>query len=356
MRGSIETRQRSGGIVYRARISVLRDGDRVWVSQTFRRKRDAEAWLADRIAEENTGGTVVPSALTVGDAVRRWLAVEAPSQVRPGTLEDYERTLRVHVLPHWEQVRLSDLSSSAVQQWQQRLAAKSGSRTVAAAHDRFRQVLDAAVRWGDLRVNPVRSVKRPRITTTVPEPWTAAEARLFLTATAASPWHSLWAVALATGLRLGELLGLAWEQVDLERGALEVVQQVQIVGNRVEVVAPKTKAARRTVRLSPEVVRVLAEVERTGPWVWSAAGGVPTRPTTVHRAWDRAIERSGVRRIRIHDMRHTHATLLLAAGVSVPVVAQRLGHANPSITLSTYAHALPDGQESAAAWVEEHLF
>ncbi len=367
MRGSIEQRHRTSGTVYKARVSVVRNGERVWMTKSFSRKREAESWISARLAEEHKGELVLPSASTVGDIIERWLLTEASKQVRPGTLEDYERTVRLHLLPFWQTVRLEAVSAAAVQQWQQGALAACGTRTQAAAFDRLRQALDAAVRWGELRTNPVRSVKRPTVRREVAEPWDGSESRAFLAATAASRWHSLWHTALSTGLRLGELLGLTWEQVDFEGGTITVVQQVQVVRSELVVTVPKTKAARRTVRLTEESLAVLTQqrkewvrqklraADESGTWVWMAAGGGPVRPTTVNRAWQAALKQAGARRIRFHDLRHTHATLLLAAGVSVPVVAQRLGHASPAITLSTYAHALPDGQEQATRAVGQVL-
>lgn len=360
MQGSIEVRKGSRGVSYRARVSVVRNGERVWVSRTFSRKREAAAWLAEHVNDEHHGGLVLPDPTTVGELMARWLLAEVRPTVRDSTLEDYEGTVRLHVLPTWGNTRLVDVSAAGVQRWLEQGLADRSPRVKAAAHDRLRQAFDAAVRWGLVKSNPVRSVRRPRVEYEIQDPWTADEVRAFLTATDGSAWHHLWLVALGTGMRLGELLGLTWDNVNLEAGTISVGQQVQVVRNRLVVAPLKTKAARRTVRIDDTVIAALGQrrkewvAERLrrgdewGDWVWTCDTGGPTRPTSVHRAWKQALKTSKARGIRFHDLRHTHATLLLAAGVSIPVVAQRLGHANAAITMGTYAHALPDGQERAA--------
>lgn len=177
-------------------------------------------------------------------------------------------------------------------------------------------------------------------------------------------------LALLTGLRRGELLGLRWQDVDLEQGAIHVQQTAQrIHGQGIVFRHPKTRLSRRSVALSPDAVGVLrkhrrAQAERrllAGPayhdhdLVFATGLGTPLEPGNVRRDWLRIVKAADLEGLRLHDLRHAHATLMLRAGVHPKVVTERLGHASVNITLDTYSHVLPGLQEAAAAAIDRAL-
>jgi integrase len=200
--------------------------------------------------------------------------------------------------------------------------------------------------------------------------WTAEQLRAFLKATADDRLHPLWHVLAMTGMRRGEALGLKWDDVDLEAGRLSVRRALIPSGREVVVSEPKTARGRRSIALDPETVAVLkgqaarqlaAQADWQEGWidsgyVFTTENGEPLNPEDVTRYFRQAVKKSMLPKIRLHDLRHTHATLALQAGVHPKVVSERLGHANVSITLDTYSHAIPAMQEEAAALIAGLVF
>jgi integrase len=192
--------------------------------------------------------------------------------------------------------------------------------------------------------------------------WTADELRAFLAASAQHPLFPLYRLAASTGMRRGEILGLRWKDVDLERRRLTVRQQLSRQGEAVSFGQPKTKAGRRSIALDPatiNVLRALREARKVivGQFgaayqphdlVFARADGSPHDPDSVSHTFDRLVRAAGLPAIRLHDLRHTHATLALQAGVHPKVVQERLGHSSISVTLDLYSHAVPALEEDAA--------
>lgn len=185
----------------------------------------------------------------------------------------------------------------------------------------------------------------------------------FLDAARETSYYVFFSSLLYTGLRRGELLALEWRNVDLDGGQLYVIETAyELSDGRYIVKEPKTSHSRRTVALPPSLISLLREyhadqillrlqLEETldsDDFVFSRADGSPLAPNAVTLAFKRIIRKAGLKQIRVHDLRHTHATLMLKAGVHPKIVSERLGHANIGITLDTYSHVLPGLQEAAA--------
>jgi integrase len=194
--------------------------------------------------------------------------------------------------------------------------------------------------------------------------WSGAELSRFLEYVTSDRLYAAYSLAAFTGLRRGEVLGLRWRDVDLDRGSLSVSQTLIIVNYAMRFSAPKTGAGRRAVALDASTVEILRShrvrqlEERTNlglAWpspddlLFTAIDGQPLHPGQFSDRFDRLVKGAGVPRIRFHDLRHTHATLMLTAGVHPKVVQERLGHANITVTLQTYSHVLPAMQEEAVS-------
>ena len=197
--------------------------------------------------------------------------------------------------------------------------------------------------------------------------WSGAQLAAFLEATSDDRLHGLWHLLALTGMRRGEALGLRWEDVDLEAGRLSVRRALIPNGKTVVVSEPKTARGRRVVALDPGTVNVLKaqaarqlqeqpewdEASSDSGYVFTKEDGTPYHPEVVSRFFRQAVKRAMLPEIRLHDLRHTNATLALRAGIHPKVVSERLGHATVSITLDTYSHAIPAMQEEAAARIAE---
>ena len=195
--------------------------------------------------------------------------------------------------------------------------------------------------------------------------WSASQLRTFLDHVRDDRWHPVWLLASTTGARRGELLGARWSDLDPDAGRWTVSQARTIAGHRESVGAPKTTAGVRTVALDPTTAatlrgwrrRQLAERLAIGPaWpdvdlAFLEADGTAPKPETISRRFARLVTDTELPRIRLHDLRHTHATIALCSGVPPHVVSRRLGHANITVTLGLYAHLLPGADEQAAATV-----
>jgi integrase len=198
--------------------------------------------------------------------------------------------------------------------------------------------------------------------------WDAAELRHFLDVTATHRHHVLFTVAARTGMRRGEVLALRWHDIDFDRSTITIRRSLAEVGWDLQFTDVKTRTARRTINVSRQALDALRRhrdaAEKAAAdsgdafdakgLVFAGPDGGPIHPEYVTRAFDRLVARHGMPRIRFHDLRHTHATLLLRAGVPLKVVSERLGHASPGFTLNVYQHVLP-GMQAEAAEVFERL-
>lgn len=363
MSGSIQKRTGATGPAYRARVEYPPDpitGKRRQRSETFRTKREAEKALTRWMAEIDRGTALEPDKTTVGELLDRWLANEAPKTTRATTLVGYEITIRVHLKPALGGILVQKLTVDQVEAFYRELSTRRASITVKHCHLRLSAALNLAVRWG-LATRNICTIASPgKVTYKKPSVWTDSEQRKFLAEAADDGLHPFWQLALGSGLRRGELLGLRWKDVNWERSTIHVQQEVVAYKGVPIIQEPKTPESRRTVRLTAAVMAELMNyrarwVERrlaASEWtdldlVFCTASGRAINPSHVRRSFDRIILRAGVPEITIHDMRHTHAVSLLKEGTPVKIVSERLGHKDISTTLNVYAAALPDMQDVA---------
>jgi len=200
--------------------------------------------------------------------------------------------------------------------------------------------------------------------------WTKEQLKKFLESVAEERLSPLWHTIAMTGMRRGEAIGLRWSDVDLENGRLSVRRALIPSGREVIVSEPKTIKGRRVIAIDPGTIEVLKaqaarQLDEQKEWddawvetglVFTQENGAALDPETVTRYFRQAVKRSMLPAIRLHDLRHTHATLALQAGIHPKVVSERLGHATISITLDTYSHAVPAMQEEAAALIAGLVF
>ncbi len=360
----IYKRKGEHGTHYLVRVEYPPDpttGKRRRRSKTCRTLKEAKIERAKWQTEIDRGTALEPSKTTVAELIDRWLADVAAHNVKPSTLEDYAGTINKHITPALGSVAIQKLTIDQVQTfYAAKLRDGTSPRTVQLCHLRLSQALKQGVQWGLLPRNVAGFVKPPRVTYKRDDVWSVDEGRTFLATAEDDSLHPFWLLALKTGMRRGELLGLRWRDLDLDRAMAHVRQSVIVYAGAPHIQTPKTATAQRAVKLSPDVVAALrdhrtawaarklaaAEWQETDLIFCTRTGG-PLNPNNIARAHEVIVKRSGVRRIRFHDLRHTHATWLLQSGQPVKVVSERLGHARVSITLDTYAAVLPDMQDRA---------
>ena len=336
-------------------------------------KRDAERALAEALHQRDTGIDVSPGKLTVADYLRRWLRDYAAQSVAASTLERYTGIVEHHLIPALGSLRLRDLRPAHIQATYGRALAAGGRvdgaagglspRTVLHHHRLLREALGHAVRWQLIARNPADAVTAPRPGRAEMRVLDSEQAGQLLEVAAGTPYYALIYLALATGARVGELLGLRWQDIDLDRRTLHITRSARrFAGQGVIFQETKTHRSRRPVALSPEMVALLREHRRSqaeqrlavGPaysdrgLVFASPTGQPVDGSNLRRAFRRILSDAGLPRLRFHDLRHTAATLMLRSGAHPKVVSERLGHATVSLTLDTYSHVLPDLQRDAA--------
>jgi integrase len=259
------------------------------------------------------------------------------TRLRPGTWVEYRRKAETHLIPTIGQVPLQQLTTAMLNAlYRQLLDRGVGPRTVQYVHATIRKALNDAVRWGLLVRNPAHHAAAPRPHRPELRTWTADQLRGFPASVRSDRLYAAWRLAALTGMRRGEVLGLRWADLDLEGGWLSVRQTLVVVDNQPRVSEPKTARGRRRIALDAETVAALrahhtaqaAERLAAGPsWlnsdlVFTRPDGAPLHPEYVRRVFDRLLQRAGLPRIHLHDLRHTHATLALQAGVHPKVVSE----------------------------------
>ncbi len=370
MRGSM--RQRSEGS-WELRVFVGRDpltGRRKYLTKTVRGgKREAQRALAALVA--GPAPVVSAATMTVGQMLEQWFE-QAEGSLSPSTADHARTILDAHLLPHIGETPLRKLTTAKVDALYRHLSQRGGRggkplapATVRRTHNVFHRALGQAVRWGWLAVNPAASASPPRLPARDIRPPSPEQVRLlFARAAEENPAFAVFLqLAAATGARRGELVALRWTDVNLgtgivtiARGAVKgkdglVIKDTKTHGTRRVALDQGTVAVLTAHRQAAEsVARACETVLPDDAYVFSdaPAGRSSWRPWVVTQAFARLAERAGMPEVRLHDLRHFVATRLLSNGVDVRTVAGRLGHKNPNVTLSVYAHFLPEADREAA--------
>jgi integrase len=309
--------------------------------------------------------------MSVGEYLDQWLRDYAAIHVAPRTRERYTEICRLNIIPSLGFLPLTRLEPQHIQDFYSR-ALKEGRkdgkgglspRSVYHIHRILFEALKHAVKRGLLMRNPAEAVDPPRPGHREMTALTAEQLARFLEAARETPYHILFYIAAYTGLRRSELLALQWQDIDLNLAVLSVLRTLHRLKSGEYVFGePKSRRSRRQVDLSPSVAILLRkhreEQEATfsllgmpltdSDLVFSGLDGQPISPDAVTKAFQRLSQRLGFRKLRFHDLRHTHATLLLQQGVHPKIVSERLGHSSVAITLDTYSHVLPGLQRAAA--------
>ncbi len=335
------------------------------------RKEVQERLLA--VQQEAKAGVVAPQQApkTIEEFLRFWLDDVAKHNVRFGTWEHYDLCVR-RVLPHIGKLKLSALGHAELQSLWARLKEKGlSSRSVAHCRSVLHNAFRLAVEWKYVSHNPVDYAPAPRVKRREMKTLSAGQVRTLITTTKGTRWHALWVMLVTTGLRLGEVTGLRWDDVDLERGRAVIQRGVRRQkGQGLLFVEAKSESSTRTVHLTPAAIAALKEHRQLLATLRSSAGesweerdllfpsltGGLVDPSRVNNAFHIALHKAGLPRVCPHDLRHTTATLLLEQGVNPKVVQDLLGHSTINITLDIYSHVTPRMQEDATQAMQQLLF
>src|SRR5215204_3861141 len=365
--GSI-TRRRNGG--WSAQYTVHTAEGRKRKTLYGKTRQEVAAKLARALSDREGGLIFDAEGLKLGEYLGRWLEDSVKGTVRSTTYERYEQISRTHIVPMLGSVKLKALSPTHVRGLYKEKLESLSPRTVQYIHVTLHKALKQAVSDGLIPRNVTEAVKPPQIRQEEIRPLMPEQVNALLSAARGDRLEALYVLAIHTGLRQGELLGLKWEDVDLEGGTLQVRRTLTTAKGGPVLSTPKTKGSRRTVKLTQSAIealrshlqRQLGEIDRAGSlWeenglIFASEKGEPLdRRGTVKYQFKKLLKCAGLPDIRFHDLRHTCATLLLGRNVNPKIVSEMLGHASIAITLDTYSHVLPNMQNEAAKAMEDAL-
>lgn len=353
----------------------------------YRRARTKKELLDKfkKLHDTHQSGLPLSGAPTVSEWLDHWLVHIAPNRVRPRTLESYADLVRVHITPALGKHRLDRLRPDHIEAaWASLTTARKvagkeirvplAPSTVLRCHRVLARALVVATHRGLIAVPATSRMDAPTAPSKEQTPLTATEARAVLAAAAEERLAARWTVCLSLGIRQGEALGLKWTDVDWDRRVLTVQRKLErIKGVGLVLSPPKTKKSIRRIRLPAQLVDALREHQQLqrhermaagplwhrGPFdglIFTTEIGTPIDRHNDRRSWIRLLQKAGVSAVRLHDGRHTAATLLLEQGVPARVVMEILGHASSRITLDVYSHVTDDLSDEAAAAMERALW
>lgn len=329
----------------------------------FRTQKEARSHLNGIMDKVDTGAWKPDAKLTVKQLLEdHWLPAKRLSGRRVGTIDHYENVVDHWLVPNLGAIPAASLTPAHVQALVAKLATTKtakgrnglSARSLQMAVGTLKSAYKWAVKTGLLSRDPIAGVDRPTVGEQPSDSWTVAEARAFLSATNGKRLGFAWALLLTRGLRRGDLCGLRWPEIDLDAGRASITATRIVVAGAALDSAPKTRRGVRTIPLDANLVGLLrthwarqaaeklaaGEAYQDGGWLVADELGRPYHPSTISAWFEDEVTAGGLRRIRLHDTRHTAASLMLADGVPVHVVAQLLGQ-DPRVTLATYAHVIP---------------
>ena len=352
-------------------VSLGRDADtgtRKYHNRTIRGSfRDAQNYLHAKLQERDIGQLPHAAAISLNQCLDLWLTTAAKPRLQPKSYADYEALLRLHIRPVLGTRPLGAISQFNVQSvYAQMLERGLSPRTIEYTNAVLQSAFRQAVRWKMLYEDPCAEVDLPRLRRPEMEALSVDECRRFLAVARGSDWFGLLALALTTGMRPSEYLALNWSDVDWQRGTASVSRTIHEWGSSWTFDDTKRKRSRRVVKLQGFVLEALGSLRnsqasgdgdqhREHDLVFRSGARLPLRQRKVKREFRKLLATAGIRPIRLYDLRHTAATLGIAAGVSVKVISDQLGHASIAFTLERYPHVLPSIQDEAAAKVERLL-
>jgi integrase len=376
MKGSVK--QRSPGsytiTIYLGKDPITKK--KKWQTATVRgSKRDAQTKCAELITVISGGSFAQPNKVTAAEFLERWLT-HMTTKVDARSHDGYAQKVRTNIIPLLGHVLLTKLRADQIEAAYTK-ALTSGRRngqgglsprTVHHCHRILKQALKQAVRWKLLSVNPCEAVDAPKVEKKEMKTYDVPQTVGALAEMRRTRFLIAYLLAAMCGLRRGEIAALRWKNVDLDAGALRITQTARQI-KTVVTYKPVKNTKGRPVALSPimhmELVahraRQAEEQLRLGlkltgdSFVFAQPDGSPIKPSSITNEWVRLVGKHKLPKIRLHDLRHTHATAMLASGIHPKIAQERLGHSSVAITMDLYSHVMPNMQTDAVATLDEEL-
>jgi len=331
-------------------------------------QKECRDWVNATLDKIDHGLTFDGAQVSLQQYMESWLSGKVLAR-RPSTVRNYRRYMNLYILPALGRMRLQAILPAHIRQLYMRMQMECrGARTIQLVHVTLHCAFSQAVKEGFIGHNPMEAVERPKVETKRYGIFTEEQARTFIAAAKGHPHEALFFLALTTGMRKGEILGLMWSDVDWEKSILRVDRQLQPVSYEGGALVPtKTKSGRRHIMIGKVAIALLKEHRERQEMQNAVAGirlqehgmifttgiGTYIDQTKVSRAFKRILREAGLPDIRFHDLRHTSISILLDNGTPVNTVQSRAGHSKASVTTDIYGHAMARSKEAAARMIEE---
>lgn len=367
MKGSIQKYKTKQGVRYRYTVDVNQDGVRKQKKKSgFLRKKDAEEDLRKLLIEVDKGAYIEPSKETFASYIDYWFKAHYIKRIKASTQSSRNYLLEKHLIREnpFAEKQLSKVTVEDIDSlYNLKLDEGYSTSYIRKMHHILTLAFTQAVRWKKVMHNPAVSADPPSVRTKEVAIWSKEEIHLFLETCRKERLYIAFLLAIYTGMRRGEILGLKWNDIDFRSNSLQVNRTLSYVqGEGYLFTTPKTTRSKRKIPLSNLVIAELKEHRRnqevqkkvTGEMyqdqdlVVCTGNGSAQDPRNLLRVTNRIIKQAGVRAIRFHDLRHTHASILLSEGVDLVKVSARMGHTSPKTTLEIYAHLVPNNDYDVA--------
>jgi len=310
-------------------------------------------WLITERKKLSDGIFTPDDKITLSSFLRRYLDEYCKRTLRVTTFQGYTQVIEAHIIPELGSVKLSQLRADQINHLlSKKLEAGLSNRFVEYIHGILKRSLNVAVKWGLLTKNPATMVTPPKPTYQIPHTWNMEEVKRFLEVLKDDRWGAIYHLGCGTGMRKGEVLGLPMNALELDKGYLMVVQTLQLVNGKLQLLEPKTQKSRRMIVLPDFVKEALRKhlvrrqmISQSLSWkesglVFTSDLGTPIFPRNLVRHFKFKLKEAGLPEIRFHDLRHSVASLLLEKNTHPKLVAELLGHSNVNVTLNTYSHII----------------
>lgn len=374
MRGSIKKDGSTWNVRYDAGCDPLTGARKQKKKRGFKTKKDAEKFLNEQLNAIDRGSYFEPKDITIAEYVDYWLENYARPNSAARTIEGYNYMITQHIKPAFGHMKMEKLQPYHLQEYYaQKLSSGKldggglSATSVKHQHRLISKMLKDAVKWQFISRNVAQAVSPPKTKKIEMQIWDSNQIKQFLQAASSSVYYSIYLTTVYSGMRRGEVLGIRWQDVNLEDNILYVKQSLQPV-KKVGLVFKEPKSGKgRSISITPSLSKELRKVYKQqlehklllGPdyhdfdLVFAQRNGNPIQPSEMARNFRKVIEGTNLPYIRFHDLRHTHASLMLQQGIHPKVVSERLGHSTIGITMDTYTHVLPNMQKEAAHQFEQ---
>lgn len=331
-------------------------------------KKQAQAMLCKMLADYNSGNIVNSSAMKLGSWMDQWLRTYNPN-IEATTRDSYEEKIRIYIKPMLGSIPLNILNANTIQSFINDMIQRGLSpKTIRNTYNILNPALNKAVDLDMLPHSPCKGVVLPKLKKPRVDVYDKEESKQVLEVAKGTDIYLLVLLGLTVGMRRGEIAALQWSNIDFKKQTIKVCENRVHASKSVIQKAPKSAAGNRIITVGNDVIAELQKAKNEYDdrakeawfhkldYVVCKEDGTPYHPDSLTQKWERFTARHNLRHIKLHGMRHTNATTMIAAGVSPKVVQQRLGHADVSVTLNTYTHVLPSMDQEAADKIDDILF